>query len=316
MRILNYGAGAVGLGIDSCLIKTGCHLDILARPETVKALTAAGLKRKGILGSVQWSPERFRAYPSLDGLPPGAYDVILVSTKSFDSAEAARDLHNHPELFHPGTAIVLFQNGWGNTEHFTAYFNAARIFNARVITGFVRQQPNVVDITVHADAIHIGCLAGGDTLSIEPLCRKISEGGIPAQTTDAIAKDLWAKMLYNCALNPLGAILNVTYGELGQSSLSRELCDAIITEVFQVMVATGHETHWRTSEDYRDIFYATLLPLTASHHSSTWQDLKSGKKTEIDALNGIVIQLARRHNIPVPVNHVVYRMIKFLERGL
>ncbi|MFA5259940.1 MAG: ketopantoate reductase C-terminal domain-containing protein [Candidatus Omnitrophota bacterium] len=182
------------------------------------------------------------------------------------------------------------------------------------ITGFVRHLPNVVDITVHADTIHVGCLSGEDTISVEPLCQKISEEGIPTQTTDSIAKDLWAKMLYNCALNSLGEILNVAYGELGHHSSSRELCDTIIAEVFRVLVATGHETHWRTNEEYRIIFYASLLPLTASHHSSTLQDIKAGKKAEIDALNGIIIQLTRQHNIPVPVNEAVYCMVKFLEQ--
>ncbi len=314
MRILNYGAGAVGLGIDSCLIAAGCHLDILARPQTVNALTQSGFKRDGLLGTIHCPPERFRAYASLDLLPPEPYDFILVSTKSFDSAEAARDLYRHPKLFHPSTAIVLFQNGWGNAEQFTPYFEASHIFNARVITGFVRPQPDVVTITVHADAIHIGCLSGKKTIPVAPLCQKISQGGIPAQTTNSIAKDLWAKMLYNCALNSLGAVLDAAYGELGRCSASRELCDAIITEVFRVMTAAGYETHWRTSEEYLGVFYSSLLPLTASHHSSTLQDIKAGKKTEIDALTGVVIQLARRHSIPVPTNDVVYRMIKFLEQ--
>ena len=315
MRILNYGAGAVGLGIDSCLIQAGCQLDIIARQQTVNALMQSGLKREGLLGTAFCHPPQFQAYSSLDILPPEAYDFIVVSTKSFDTEAAARDLHHHPQFFHPGTVIVLFQNGWGNADKFAAFFDGRRVFNARVITGFVRHQPNIVDITVHADAIHIGCLSSdADMASVSRLCQKISEGGIPAQTTDAIAKDLWAKMLYNCALNSLGAVLNVAYGDLGRSPSSRELCDIIIEEVFQVMLSAGYETHWRTSGEYRDVFYSSLLPLTASHYSSTLQDIKAGKRTEIDALNGIVVQLARQHNVPVPVNETVYRMVKFLEQ--
>ena len=314
MRVLNYGAGAVGLGIDSCLIQTGCHLDIIARPQTAQALMRSGLKRSGLLGSLHCPPSQFAAYSSLTALPPEPYDFILVSTKSFDSAAAARDLHRHPEFFHAGTLIVLFQNGWGNAEYFAALFDPRRVFNARVITGFVRPEPNAVDITVHADAIRIGCLCGRDAAAIAPLCQKISSGGIPAEKADAIGKDLWAKMLYNCALNSLGAVLNVTYGELGKSSSSRKLCDAIIEEVFQVMVAAGHETHWPTSEEYRDIFYSSLIPLTASHYSSTLQDIQAGKKTEIDALNGMVIRLAEENALSVPANEIVYHMVKFLEQ--
>ena len=77
-------------------------------------------------------------------------------------------------------------------------------------------QNNEVEITVHADSIHIGSLFDGDLLCMEKLCELITKGDIPCEKTDSIEKDLWAKMLYNCALNPLGAILDVPYGVLAE----------------------------------------------------------------------------------------------------
>lgn len=315
MRVLIYGGGAVGLGVASCLLKSGVETTILARPRTVAALKADGLVRTGIFGDYMAPPESFITVESLDSIDARTFDVILVCTKSFDSPNAACDLANHPKLLSPQTAIVLFQNGWGNAEAFTPLFDRSQIFNARVITGFMRPQPNEVLITVHADAIHIGSLFGLDAAPLAPLAEAIAAGGIPAILTDSIEKDLWAKMLYNCALNPLGAILDVPYGKLTESSHSRAIMNTVIAETFAVMMAAGYRTHWEGAAGFRTVFYDRLVPDTALHRSSTLQDLRAGKRTEIDALTGAVLKLADEQKVPVPVSRTLYAIIRFIETG-
>ncbi len=152
---------------------------------------------------------------------------------------------------------------------FCGVFEKDRVYNARIITGFQKPNEHSVIITVHADAIRIGNLFDVGSSCMEPLCRSISEGGIQSKVTTEIGKYLWAKMLYNCALNPLGALL--------------------------------------------DVFYSRLVPDTAQHRSSMLQDIKAGKQTQIDALNGAVIELVKMHDIDVPYNSVGYNLVKFLE---
>ncbi len=313
MRVLIYGGGAVGLGIASCLLRSGCSVDIIARAQTVAALRADGLVRTGLFGPFEAEPGRFGAFASLAELAEEPYEFVLVCTKSFDSAPAAEDLANHPDRIDSAARLVLFQNGWGNAEVFRARFDPPRIYNARVITGFHRHKPNEVEVTVHADAIHIGSLFGADLAAVEPLCRHISEGGIPCEQTDAIGKDLWAKMLYNCALNPLGAILKVPYGKLAEQATSRELMNRIIEEVFAVLTAAGHATHWASAQEFIGLFYEKLVPDTASHRSSMLQDITAGRRTEIDALNGAVLSLAAGHGVAAPYNRAVYDLVKFVE---
>lgn len=313
IRVLIYGGGAVGLGIASCLLHSGNEVDILARPQTVAALESEGLVRTGIFGCVHARPGVFRCYRSLMEACSGPYDFILVCTKSFDSGAAADDLGGQLACMDSTARLVLFQNGWGNAEVFRSRFDDGRIYNARVITGFHRHRPNEVEITVHADSIHIGSLFGADVSAMESLCRAISEGGIPCEITGTIEKDLWAKMLYNCALNPLGAILGVPYGALGEHAATRQLMDGIVEEVFEVMAASGYATHWPKAGDFLAVFYGRLVPDTAGHESSMLQDLTAGKRTEIDALNGAVIRLADEHSLEVPYNRAVYRLIRFLE---
>ena len=311
-KILIYAAGAVGLGVGSCLIKAGASVDIIARQDTVLALRKYGLLRKGIFGEFKIKPDSFGAFFSLDDLD-SKYDFILVCCKSFDTYTAAEDLYKHDYLINNNSTIVLFQNGWGNAEIFCKFFKKDLVYNARVITGFERKKPNEVNITVHADAIHIGSLFSADISRVKKLCKLISDGGIPSKATNSIEKDLWAKMLYNCLLNPLSAILRVPYGTLAENEATRNIMNNIAREIFMIMNDAGYSTHWESAEEYLKIFYEKLIPSTASHRSSMLQDIIKGKKTEIDALNGAIIKLATEKELNVPYNQTVYNMVKFLE---
>lgn len=331
MKALIYGGGAVGLGIASCLILSGAKVDIIAREGTVSALRRGGLERTGIFGSVEVGPERFEAFASLDELLrlggrrlqdgglnlDGEFgydcDYVLVCTKSHGSPAAAADLSRHREILGDGGKIVLFQNGWGNAEIFAEHFPKDQIYSARVITGFSRPEKNVVEVTVHADSIHLGSLFASDLAPMAPLAEAITKGGIPAEVVPEVGKDLWAKMLYNCALNPLGAIFGVPYGDLAEVSASREIMEALIGEIFAVMKAAGYRTHWSTPDEYRAVFYERLLPPTARHVSSTLQDIRAKKSTEIEALSGAVVRLGEEVGVPTPTNATLYRMVKFME---
>jgi 2-dehydropantoate 2-reductase len=313
MRVLIYGGGSVGLGIASCLLKSGRQVDIVAREKTVQLLREKGLVRRGIFGDFGAGPGAFGSYVSVDEIEAGEYDYVLVCTKSFDSHEAGRDLAEHAGIFGEQTKIVLFQNGWGNAEVFLSFFTKAQIYNARVITGFRRIEDNEVTITVHADSIHVGSLFGEDLSCVEELCKAIAGGGIPCETTQAIEKDLWAKMLYNCALNPLGAILDVPYGELAANEFTRAIMNSIVEEVFKVMGAAGYKTHWECAKDFLEAFYGDLVPSTAEHKSSTLQDILAKKRTEIEALNGAVIELGKKYEVDAGYNLAVYNMVKFIE---
>jgi 2-dehydropantoate 2-reductase len=236
-----------------------------------------------------------------------------VATKSYDSEDAARALAESSEVVGPETQLVLCQNGWGFASRFTAHFAPARVWNARVITGFRRRVPQHVDITVHAEPVHVGSLFGEPPERIAPLCAAITKGGIPCEPSTQIAEDLWAKLLYNAVLNPLGAILGVSYGALAASEHTRSVMQVLAQETFAVMEAAGFRTHWPSAKAWLHDFYTRLLPPTAAHESSTLQDLRAGRRTEIDAITGAVVELAARHGVAVPVSHSVLALVRSLE---
>ena len=77
--------------------------------------------------------------------------------------------------------------------------------------------------------------------------------------------------------------------------------------------ATGIELLWKESEEFRKLFYEKLVPPTAAHYPSMMRDIELGRRTEIDALNGAVVRLARDADIIAPVNLALTNQIKFLE---
>ena len=234
-------------------------------------------------------------------------------TKTTSSLEVAKALGDIWPGFASEPQLVLCQNGWGNAELFAARIPAERIFNARVITGFRRAESNAVEITVHAEPIRLGSLYGVDPAVLRPLSDALQASGMPSETSHTILQDLWAKMLYNCALNPLGALLGVPYGELARREPSRQILDAVIREIFALLGPAGYTTHWDSAAQYLRVFYDDLLPPTAAHESSMLQDIRAGRRSEVDALCGAVAQLGERHGVATPVNASLCQLIHALE---
>jgi 2-dehydropantoate 2-reductase len=315
MRVLVYGAGAVGLGLGSFLLAGGARVAFVARPATAAALRREGLGRSGRFGSHRTPPGSFEVYEALAELPAGGagFDFVLVATKSFDSEAAAADLAAHAGALGARALVVVCQNGWGAGELFAAALGEDRVYGARVITGFVRQGPARVEVTAHAEPVAVGSLFGRPAAAAEPLCEALRRGGLPAETTERLAELLWAKLLYNGCLNALGALCGVPYGALAESQDTRALMSQVAEEIFRVMQAAGYRTRYPDVAAFLAALYGELLPPTARHESSTLQDLRAGRRTEIDALNGAVVRLAEAHGVDVPVNRSLVATIHKLE---
>jgi len=148
---------------------------------------------------------------------------------------------------------------------------------------------------------------------VKAIAAAINAAGIPTSYAGNVAAILWDKILYNAALNPLGAVLECTYGKLAEHAETRQIMDQIIDEIFVVAQAHGMPLNWKTAEEYRAHFYTRLVPPTAKHFPSMYYDMQAGKRLEIDALNGAIVKLAREMNINVPVNEAITLLIKAKE---
>ena len=312
MKVLIIGTGAVGCAVAIAAIHGGMETALLARSETAEYLRAHGLKRTGIFGDITIPADRFAVYEDYDSIPSG-YDYVIVAVKTLANEEVARELNNHSDIPGETGRIVIFQNGWGTDVPFLAYFPARQVFNARVITGFERVAPGVTNVTVHTAPILLGSLHGDSAEELKPLAKAISDSGIPSEVSGELEEALWAKMLYNTTLNPLGAILNMSYGQLASSQNLITIMNRLIEETFAVIDAAGYKTFWKTAQEYKDVFYGKLIPDTFAHRASTLQDIEKGHLTEIDTLNGCIIRIGEKVNVPTPTHQMIVQLIRGIE---
>lgn len=313
MNILIIGAGAVGIGLAASVKSQGANISILARGDTAKAINENGIKRCGLFTHYSFDNSEFNVYEDYESIESDFSDYIFITSKTTANEDIALNLNQNKRILKEDAKIIIFQNGFGNDETYLKFFPKNKVFSARVITGFKRHERHISEVTVYTEPILIGSLQKENPKDLQEIADMITSSGINCELTDEIGKYLWAKMLYNCALNPLGAILNVNYGKLTENEYSKELMDRIIDETFEVIKASGHSTLWDTPDEYRDIFYSKLVPDTYEHYSSTHQDIQRKIKTEIDSLNGKVIDLGIKNNVDVSTNKIIYNLIKSIE---
>jgi 2-dehydropantoate 2-reductase len=89
--------------------------------------------------------------------------------------------------------------------------------------------------------------------------------------------------------------------------------DEVVGEAFAVARGDGADLLWGDAAGCRDHFYGTLLPPTVAHRSSMLQDLESGRRTEIDALNGYIVRRGAALGLPTPRNLVLTGLVHAIE---
>src|SRR5438128_11484869 len=249
----------------------------------MEAIGASGLAIDGLFGTHRIRGLGCATDPAqLDG----PYAAVFMTVKAYDTAAMAAAVA--PRLARDGFLLSL-QNGLGNVEAAARAVGAERVLGARVIFGAELVAPGEVRVTVYADPVLIGSPDPTDGRRQDAAARwaaELSAAGIPAKSTGRLMAGLWAKVLYNAALNPPGAPLGVPYGALPADRDTRMIMDAVIEEAFAVARAEGVELAWPDAAAYRDVFYGRLVPSTAAHRSSMLQDIERGRPTEDAAING------------------------------
>ena len=310
MKILVLGAGAIGSVFGGYLSDAGHSVVMIARKAHADAIAEKGLLIDGI-----WGTRRVRSLTVSTALSdisdPGAFDVVLLSVKSYDTALALGDLlHCIPNP----PPVVSLQNGLGNVEKIEQLMGRQKTIGGRMIFGVEMGEPGHVTVTVSADNTKLGGLPGGIAPAfVRNLSQTITAVGIATDAVSDIDRYIWGKVLYNCALNALATLLNVNYGRLLDSDGTKEIMTHIVEEIFTVAAAKSIVLSWEKPEQYIKVLFSELIMLTYEHHPSMLQDMRRGKKTEIDALNGAVVTMGDELGIDVPYNWTITRLIKAKE---
>ncbi|MBM4265060.1 MAG: ketopantoate reductase family protein [Deltaproteobacteria bacterium] len=308
MRFVVAGAGAVGSVFGGLLAGRGHDVLLVGREPHMAAIRESGLAVTGLFGDQVTRP---RVATDLARAAEPT-DAVLVGVKSHATESIARTLAawaDRPRL------VVSLQNGLGNVETLAASL-PARVLAARVIFGAIVTAPGRAHVTVCAKPVAVGPLRDdpASEADAQRLAEVFADAGIPSEAAGATEPILWEKALYNCGLNPLGALHGLTYGEVAASEALRPLLDGAMDEAFAVARASGIALVWKTEAEFRVHFHSTLLPPTAAHRSSMRQDLEGGRPTEVDAIGGAIVRAGERHGVPTPINRRLVAEIHEAER--
>ncbi len=310
MRVIVFGAGAIGSVLGGMLAKHGASVTLLGRPWHLDVVRQSGLRISGLWGETVVQPLELATHP--DQTPAWkTADYVFVCVKSYDTEAAAKAL---APLLGPKTLICAFQNGLGNYERLIQWLDPSRVLLGRVIFG-VELEPGHVTVTVCADDVLIGSPdARVSPMICERLAHLLAASRIPTRTTPRIMEALWMKTIYNCALNALSTLLEVPYGKLLKTDATRTTMQRVVEEAYLVANAEGLALEPATAEGYAHLLFERLIPDTAAHHPSMLQDIQRGKRTEIEDLNGAIVRIATHHHLEAPTNALLTRLVQAKEQ--
>jgi len=269
-----------------------------------------GLLVSGILGKHRF--QRFRVFTNFAALRKTClrFDLILLTVKSNDTAAACSELRR---LGSNVGVVMSVQNGLGNLDTLHRYFPAGQVMAARVIFG-VELTPGKIRVTVWGGDNLVGETENvGVSKRSEELAKLFTSCGLKTHAVSDVRKPLWAKVIYNCALNPLASLLQVHYGALAEKEGTRFWMDQVVREIYRVADRMRISLEPPDAEAYLRFFYRRLVPATYHHRPSMLYDLWRGRKTEIDALNGYISKVGRKLRVKTPANDMLATLIKCKE---
>ena len=306
------GAGAMGSAVGGFMAKAGHEVTLVGREKHIAAIRGGGLRITGIWG--EHLVTSLRTQTGVEGLQSGDFDLIIIAVKSYDTAAAANSLRG---LVDDDTLVLSYQNGLGNAEAIAEAVGWERTAGARVIYGVVLPDPGWAEITVIAEPTAVGVYhSSAPAGRVREIAAAMNAAGLPTVFTDKIATLLWGKVAYNCALNPLSALLDVPYGILAETEHTLEIMREVICELYAVAGAMQIHLVPGTAEDYLDVLLGKLIPPTAAHYASMREDFRRKRRTEIDALNGAICRYGEQHGIPCPTNTLLTRLVRAREHAL
>lgn len=301
MKIGVMGAGAVGCYYGGMLARAGHEVVLVGRPTHVEALQQRGLRLQTAAFDVELP---VRASTDAAALIDAA--LVLFCVKSTDTEAAGLELRDHLA----SDALVLsLQNGVDNAERLQALVGVP-VWPAVVYVAAEMAGPGHVkhngrgELVIGPTAVH----GTPGTLEAAGLLALLGDAGVPAETGDNVAGVLWAKLVLNCAYNALSALTNLPYGPLVAREGIARVMDDLVAECLAVATADGVRIPGEVPASVRRI--AQTMP---AQFSSTAQDLRRGRRSEIDHLNGYVVRRGEATGTPTPVNRCLHALVKALE---
>lgn len=301
------GAGAVGCYFGGMLARAGAPVTLIGRRQHMEAVARDGLFIDGLrvrerVPNILTSTELRAAQES---------QIILFCVKTVDTESVAQALAPY---LGPNSVILSLQNGVDNIDRMES---AAKIDAIPTVVYVACEMvaPGHVKHSGRGDLV-VGDLSRQTkrgirrAMELEAIAAIFERAGVLCRVSQTIEVELWTKMAMNCAYNAVSALSQSKYGRIVEFQETRVVIQQLIEETVAVARAEGI----LISESTLIESALKLGEAMANATSSTAQDIQRGKPTEIDSLNGYVARRGAAHGVPTPVNHVLYALVKLLER--
>jgi 2-dehydropantoate 2-reductase len=322
LRVLSFGAGAIGTYIGGSLAHAGHPVVFLERPELVAELRQRGL-RLNRDGQEIHLPTPSMARSIDEALALGPFDVVIFALKSYDTASTLESLKPHSQALPP---FLCLQNGVENEAALGTVLGDHNVIHGTVTSAIGRRA---------AGDIILERLRGMGVADVHPLAPRLvdalNQASLNARLYRKPADMKWSKMLTNLVSNASSAILDMPPAEVFAHPGLFRLEIAQLRETLAVMRAQAIQVVDLPATPVRLLaFGVRYLPLAISRPllrraagsgrggkmPSFYIDLHSGRgQSEVDFLNGAVVRFGEKLGIPTPANRLLNETLLLLTNG-
>jgi 2-dehydropantoate 2-reductase len=298
------GAGAMGCLYGAALYRGGAEVVLV----DVNAEHMAAINESGLELDTRRGTERLPLAARRPDEMQQPVDLILLFTKTFHTDAA---LAGVAAAIGPETHVLTLQNGLGNDEAV-----ARHVARDKVIAGISTLPSDLAGpgrVRSHGEGgSQIYPAFGGDPAFAQEIADRLTAGGLPTTLAPDIQAAIWGKAIFNATMNTLCALTRRTPGFLGAREESRALIHAAVEEGIAAARACG------VNVDGGKIHALTQVSVTdhADHEASMLQDVKAGRRTEVDAIAGAIVRAAAAQGVACPVLETLWRLVKLKEAKL
>ncbi len=303
MKIAVIGAGAMGSIFGGHLKEVGedvTFIDIYK--EHMEKISKDGLYIEMPDGTSKVI-KGIKTATSTEGLPK--MDLIIIFVKSTITKEAAKEAL---PLVKDNTLFLTLQNGLGNGEAIAEVVGEEKVLLGVTTCGGTFLGPGKVRFAGKGDTFIGGLKIGKE--KVLPIVNVFNRAELPAYYREDVIGLVWDKLFVNVAINPVTAITGLKNGELLNYDETKAIMNRLVEEAVAVAEKRG------VKRDVEEVYNHALevAEKTAKNMSSMLQDITKGRKTEIDTINGKIVEYGREVGVSTPYNEMVTYLIKILEK--
>ena len=314
MRVLIYGAGAIGSVLGGILTVAGRDVTLVGRGPHLSAMQSKGLVLDGLDG-VPATPIAVRAHTPQE--VRGAYDVLLVCLKSHQVSAAAAQL---AALRAPDGMLVMVQNGlpWWYFDGVDGPHHGTRLKSVDPAGELAAHLPTqaLIGAVIHRSALIVapgevrlaplaasrlvlGELDGQRSARLQNIAALFAGTALPIELTADIRAAKWRKLLSNISFGPLAALTQSKGAQIANDPPAVRVLELVMHETMAVAAAAGVQLE----QDPQALIAAAKA--RTEHPPSLLQDVRAGRPLELDAIVNVVIEMGRLFNVPTPTLQVI-----------